>query len=165
MGAAVNASIMENASMTHHLLNPAFTRWKGLLMNFRFAGQFTMDLQRLFTVNMSSKDAPFRSLSGGNQQKVILGRELLLPNPFVLLDQPTRGLDVGSIEYVHEQILRMRSEGRAVMLISADLEEIFLLADRILVLNRGTLAGERRVEETSTEQIGLLMLQGREEPA
>jgi simple sugar transport system ATP-binding protein len=165
MGAATNASIMENASMTHHLLDPAFTRWKGLLMNFRFAGQFTEELQRLFSVNMSSKDAPFKSLSGGNQQKVILGRELLLPNPFVLLDQPTRGLDVGSIEYVHEQILRMRSEDRAVMLISADLEEIFLLADRILVLNRGTLAGERRVEETTVEEIGLLMLQGREEPA
>ena len=165
MGAAINASIMENASMTHHLLDPAFTRWKGLLMNFRFAGQFTEELRKLFSVNMSSKDAPFKSLSGGNQQKVILGRELLLPNPFVLLDQPTRGLDVGSIEYVHEQILRMRSEDRAVMLISADLEEIFLLADRILVINRGTLAGERRVEETSVEEIGLLMLQGREEPA
>jgi simple sugar transport system ATP-binding protein len=165
MGAALNASIMENASMTHHLLNPAFTGWKGLLMNFRFAGQFTAELQKLFSVSMSSKDAPFRSLSGGNQQKVILGRELLLPNPFILLDQPTRGLDVGSIEYVHEQILRMRSEDRAVLLISADLEEIFLLSDRILVLYRGAIAGERKTEETSVEEIGLLMLQGQEEPA
>ncbi len=163
MGAAVNASIMENASMTHHLLNPAFTRWKGLLMNFRFAGQFTEELQKLFSVNMSSKDAPFKSLSGGNQQKVILGRELQLPNPFILLDQPTRGLDVGSIEYVHEQILRMRSEDRAVLLISADLEEIFLLSDRILVLYRGAIAGEKKVEHTSVEEIGLLMLQGQEE--
>lgn len=165
MGAALNASIMENASMTHHLLNPAFTRWKGLLMNFRFAGQFTEELQKLFSVSMSSKDAPFKSLSGGNQQKVILGRELLLPDPFVLLDQPTRGLDVGSIEYVHEQILRMRAEDRAVLLISADLEEIFLLADRILVLYRGSVAGERKVEETSVEEIGLLMLEGKEEAA
>jgi ABC-type uncharacterized transport system ATPase subunit len=114
-------------------------------------------------VNMSSKDSPFKSLSGGNQQKVILGRELLLPSPFILLDQPTRGLDVGSIEYVHEQILRMRSEDRAVLLISADLEEIFLLADRILVLSRGTIAGVRRVEDTNVEEIGLLMLQGQKE--
>ena len=165
MGAALNASILENTSMTHHLLNPAFTRWKGLLMNFRYAGQFTEELQKLFSVSMSSKDAPFKSLSGGNQQKVILGRELLLPNPFVLLDQPTRGLDVGSIEYVHEQILRMRAEDRAVLLISADLEEIFLLADRILVLYRGTIAGERKVEDTNVEEIGLLMLQGQGEPA
>ncbi len=165
MGAALNASIMENASMTHHLLNPAFTRWKGLLMNFRFAGQFTSELQKLFSVSMSSKDAPFKSLSGGNQQKVILGRELLLPSPFILLDQPTRGLDVGSIEYVHEQVLDMRAKDRAVLVISADLEEIFLLSDRILVLYRGAIAGERKTEETSVEEIGLLMLQGREEPA
>jgi ABC-type uncharacterized transport system ATPase subunit len=163
MGSALNASIMENASMTHHLLNPSFTSWKGLLMNFRFAGLFTDELQKLFSVNMSSKDSPFKSLSGGNQQKVILGRELLLPNPFILLDQPTRGLDVGSIEYVHEQILRMRSEDRAVLLISADLEEIFLLADRILVLSRGSIAGVRQVEDTSVEEIGLLMLQGQKE--
>jgi ABC-type uncharacterized transport system ATPase subunit len=163
MGSALNASIMENASMTHHLLNPSFTSWKGLLMNFRFAGMFTDELQKLFSVNMSSKDSPFKSLSGGNQQKVILGREFLLPNPFILLDQPTRGLDVGSIEYVHEQILRMRSEDRAVLLISADLEEIFLLADRILVLSRGSIAGVRQVEDTSVEEIGLLMLQGQKE--
>ena len=103
---------------------------------------------------------PFKSLSGGNQQKVILGRELLLSSPFVLLDQPTRGLDVGSIEYVHEQMLRMRAEDRAVLLISADLEELFLLADRILVLYRGELVADLAVEETSVEEIGLLMLQG-----
>jgi ABC-type uncharacterized transport system ATPase subunit len=132
-------------------------------MNFRFAGMFTDELQKLFSVNMFSKDSPFKSLSGGNQQKVILGREFLLPNPFILLDQPTRGLDVGSIEYVHEQILRMRSEDRAVLLISADLEEIFLLADRILVLSRGSIAGVRQVEDTSVEEIGLLMLQGQKE--
>jgi len=110
---------------------------------------------------MSSKFAQFRSLSGGNQQKVILGRELLLDSPFILLDQPTRGLDVGSIEYVHEHILRMRQAGKAILMISADLEEIFLLADRIVVLYRGELVADLPVEQTSLEEIGRYMLTGK----
>jgi simple sugar transport system ATP-binding protein len=160
MGAAINASIMENAAMTHHRLNPRFTRWNGLLMDFKQVSDFTSRLEKLFSVSMTSGSSPFKSLSGGNQQKVIVGREFMLENPFVLLDQPTRGLDVGSIEYVHEQVLRMRSEGGAVLLISADLEELFLLADRILVMFRGSLVGNLAVEETSVEEIGQLMLQG-----
>lgn len=160
MGAALNASIMENAAMTHHRLDPKFTRWKGLLMDFKQLAVFSDLLQKLFSVSMTSSGSSFQSLSGGNQQKVIVGREFLLPNPFLLLDQPTRGLDVGSIEYVHEQVLRMRREGRALLLISADLEEIFLLADRILVMYRGRLVADLPVEQTSVEEVGLLMLQG-----
>jgi simple sugar transport system ATP-binding protein len=86
---------------------------------------------------------------------------MLLANPFILLDQPTRGLDVGSIEYVHQQILKMRLEGRAVLLISADLEELFLLSDRIIVLHRGEIAADLPVEETSFEETGYLMLEGK----
>jgi simple sugar transport system ATP-binding protein len=163
MGAAIDASIMENAAMTHHRLNPKFTHWKGVLMDYQVMGAFSDKLEKLFSVSMTSKTSPFKSLSGGNQQKVIVGREFLLSSPFVVLDQPTRGLDVGSIEYVHEQVLRMRSEGRAVLLISADLEELFLLADRILVMYRGKLVANLAVEETSVEEIGLLMLQGSEQ--
>ena len=160
MGAAINASIMENAAMTHHRLNPRFTHWKGILMDYAELGAFSDKLEKLFSVSMTSKNSPFKSLSGGNQQKVIVGREFMLSNPFVLLDQPTRGLDVGSIEYVHEQVLRMRTEGHAVLLISADLEELFLLSDRILVMYRGRLVANLAVEQTSVDEIGLLMLQG-----
>ena len=160
MGAAVNASILDNAAMTHHRLNPSFTRWKGILMDYGVIGAFSDNLEKLFSVSMTSRNSPFKSLSGGNQQKVIVGREFLLSSPFVLLDQPTRGLDVGSIEYVHEQVLRMRAEGRAVLLISADLEELFLLADRMIVMYRGRLVANIPVEQTSIEEIGLLMLQG-----
>jgi simple sugar transport system ATP-binding protein len=151
--------------MTHHALNPAFARWKGLLLDYAYARRFTDDLAQKFSVLMPSKYAEFKSLSGGNQQKVILGRELLLTSPFLLLDQPTRGLDVGSIEYVHDQILRMRKEGRAVLMISADLEEIFLLADRIAVLYRGELVADVPAEQASLHGIGALMLQGREAAA
>lgn len=162
MGASVKDSIVDNVRMTHHRLNPKFTRWKGLLLNNVYSRQFTAQIEKNFAVVMGSADNEFRSLSGGNQQKVILGRELLLDTPFVLLDQPTRGLDVGSIEYVHETILKMREQKRAILLISADLEELFRIADRILVIFRGRIAANLPVDQTNIEQIGYLMLEGRE---
>ncbi|MBW6472510.1 MAG: ABC transporter ATP-binding protein [Anaerolineaceae bacterium] len=165
MGAAVHASILENVMMTHHRLNPHFTKWNGLLLNDNYARQFTHQIEEQFSVVMDRMDNPFRSLSGGNQQKVILGRELLLDTPFVLLDQPTRGLDVGSIEYVHELILKMKEQKRAILLISADLEELFRIADRILVLHRGMIVADLPTEKTDIEQVGYLMLEGKENDA
>ncbi len=165
MGAAVKASILENVMMTHHRLNPNFTSWRGLLLNDQYARQFTHQIEEQFSVVMDNMDNPFRSLSGGNQQKVILGRELLLETPFVLLDQPTRGLDVGSIEYVHELILKMKAQQRAILLISADLEELFRITDRILVLYRGRVVADLPTEETDIEQVGYLMLEGKEKDA
>ncbi|MEN4012953.1 MAG: ABC transporter ATP-binding protein [Bellilinea sp.] len=160
MGASLIAPVWEDAIMTHHRLNPRFSAWKGILLNHRYASQFTAELVKRFSVVLSSPQATFRTLSGGNQQKVIVGREILLESPFVLLDQPTRGLDVGSIEYIHDQILRIRGKGRAVLMISADLEEIFMLADRILVLHRGRLAADLPVEQTNPQQVGAWMLEG-----
>jgi simple sugar transport system ATP-binding protein len=160
MGASLTASVWEDAIMTHHRLNPNLSGWRGILLNTRYAQQFTRQLIDAFSVVVSSPRATFRTLSGGNQQKVIVGRELMLQSDFVLLDQPTRGLDVGSMEYIHDQILRIRSEGRAVLMISADLEEIFLLSDRILVLYRGQLVGDLPVEQTTPQEVGALMLGG-----
>jgi simple sugar transport system ATP-binding protein len=156
----LTASVWENAIMTHHRLNPNLSGWRGILLNTRYAQQFTRQLIDAFSVVVSSPRATFRTLSGGNQQKVIVGRELMLQSDFVLLDQPTRGLDVGSMEYIHDQILRIRAEGRAVLMISADLEEIFLLSDRILVLYRGQLVGDLPVEQTTPQEVGALMLGG-----
>lgn len=161
MGASLGASIVENAIMTHHRLDSRFTRLAGLLLDLPFARRFAQRVREEFSVSMSSERDPFRSLSGGNQQKIILGRELLLDCPFVLLDQPTRGLDVGSIEYVHQQVLRIRDENRAVLLVSADLEELFLIADRIVVMHRGELVADLPVEQATVEQVGRLMLEGR----
>jgi general nucleoside transport system ATP-binding protein len=118
-------------------------------------------VEAAFAVVMRDNDQPFGSLSGGNQQKIILGRELALDNPFVLLDQPTRGLDVGSIEYVHQVILSLSKQGRAVLLVSADLEELFYLADRIVVLHRGRLVAALPTAETTIEEVGRFMLEGR----
>ena len=160
MGASLPASVAENAIMTHHRLNDSFTRWGGWWLDTTQMRAFAERVREQFAVAMSDAGQPFRALSGGNQQKVILGRELLLDKPFLLLDQPTRGLDVGSTEYVHEQILRERDEGRAILLISADLDELFRLADRIAVMHRGALVADVPVEQTTVEQVGLWMLQG-----
>ncbi len=162
MGASVKASILENAIMTHHVLDPRFSTGKGLGLDYRHAAAFTEQVRQRFNVSMGSAGDPFSSLSGGNQQKVILGRELLLDTPFVLMDQPTRGLDVGSIEYVHQLLLDLRSKMRAVLLVSADLDELFMVADRIVVMCRGELIADLSVEETNREEIGYLMLGGKE---
>jgi len=160
MGGSLSASVIENSIMTHHRLNAQLGRWRGLLLDKSVAQRFTDHLAQVFAVSMPSCSSPLRSLSGGNQQKVILGRELLLASPFVLLDQPTRGLDVGSIEYVYDQMLSMRGAGRALLMISANLEEVFMLADRIIVLHRGEIAADVPVEQTSIEEIGRYMLMG-----
>lgn len=161
MGAAVTASITENMLMTHHRLNPRFTSWGGRLLNMRAANAFTDEVEAAFAVVMRDNDQPFGALSGGNQQKIILGRELALDTPFVLLDQPTRGLDVGSIEYVHGVILQVSAQGRAVLLVSADLEELFALTDRIVVMYRGRLVADLITAQTTLAKVGQWMLEGK----
>lgn len=160
MGACITTKITENVIMTHHRLNPNFTAWKGRILNFRHMGAFTEQVRDDFDVVMTSGDAVFKSLSGGNQQKVILGRELTLDAPFILLDQPTRGLDVGSIEYVHNLMMKMREQKRGMLLISADLEELFRLADRLLVMHRGRVVADLVTEKTDVTEVGYLMLEG-----
>lgn len=162
MGASGSASILENAIMTHHLLDSSFRAFGGLGLNRRRAAAFTEQIRKQFAVSMGKASDAFQSLSGGNQQKVILGRELLLDTPFVLMDQPTRGLDVGSIEYVHELLLGLRSRRRAVLLISADLDELFMVSDRIVVMVQGRVAADLAVDATSREEVGYYMLGGKE---
>jgi simple sugar transport system ATP-binding protein len=160
MGACIPAKISENAIMTHHRLNRNFTNWAGRILDFKQVNRFTEEIKNKFDVQMSSGENIFKSLSGGNQQKVILGRELLLDAPFILLDQPTRGLDVGSIEYVHKRIIEMRAQQRGMLLISADLEELFRLSDRLIVMHRGKVVAELETDKTNVTEVGYLMLEG-----
>ncbi len=114
------------------------------------------DLVQRFDIRTSSIDATAGSLSGGNQQKVIVARELSRPLTCFMASQPTRGLDVGSIEYVHRQIVNQRNEGLGVFIISSELDEVVALGDRIAVMYAGKITGV--VEPTtSREDIGLLM--------
>jgi simple sugar transport system ATP-binding protein len=96
-------------------------------------------------------------LSGGNQQKVIVARELSRPVKLVIANQPTRGLDVGSIEYIHKEIVAMRDRGVAVLLVSAELDEIMSLSDRIAVMYRGEIVATVDAKEVTREQLGLWM--------
>jgi ABC-type uncharacterized transport system ATPase subunit len=109
-----------------------------------------------FDVRTTSAEAPASSLSGGNQQKVVLARELSRPLKLLVVAQPTRGLDVGSIEFVHRRIVAERDQGTAVVLVSTELDEVLGLADRIGVMYRGKIIGEVP-GGTSPEEIGLLM--------
>jgi simple sugar transport system ATP-binding protein len=106
---------------------------------------------------------PVSNLSGGNQQKVIVAREFSRPIKLLIASQPTRGLDVGSIEYIHRRIIEKRDEGTAVLLISPELEEILSLSDRIAVIFAGRLITILPAEEATLERLGLLMAGIREE--
>jgi simple sugar transport system ATP-binding protein len=97
------------------------------------------------------------ALSGGNAQKMIVAREFSRDVPMLVCAQPTRGIDVGSIEYIHDQIMRKRHEGKAILIVSTELDEIFALSDRILVLFDGKVVAERRPADTTPAEIGLFM--------
>jgi general nucleoside transport system ATP-binding protein len=100
------------------------------------------------------------NLSGGNQQKVIVARELSRPVQLMIANQPTRGLDVGSIEFIHQRIIEERDRGVAVLLISAELDEILALADRIAVIFHGEIVATLPAEAATREKLGILMAGG-----
>jgi simple sugar transport system ATP-binding protein len=110
-----------------------------------------------FDVRTSSIDAAVSTLSGGNQQKVIVAREFFHARRLLVLSQPTRGLDVGSIQYIHRQVVAKRNEGVAVLLNSSELDEVLALADRIVVIYRGRIVGLVERADATRELIGLLM--------
>lgn len=156
-GSSQEDSIQDNAFMTHHYLNDSLVKM-GKILDKRKIAKFTDDLISNFSVVCESRKSPIKSLSGGNQQKVIVGREFGLEHPLLVLDQPVRGLDVGSIEYIHSHIIEQRDNGAAVLLVSADLDELFSLSDRIVVMYKGKIVAERIPEDTTRNEIGGYML-------
>jgi simple sugar transport system ATP-binding protein len=122
-------------------------------------------LVKAFDVRTPSVNANASTLSGGNQQKVIIAREFFHARRLLVLSQPTRGLDVGSIQYIHRQIVTKRDEGVAVLLVSSELDEVLALADRIVVVCRGRIMGALDRADANRERIGLLMAGAVEEAA
>jgi len=114
-------------------------------------------LIREFDIRTPGAQTPASSLSGGNQQKVIVAREFSRPIKLLIASQPTRGLDVGSIEYIHNRLIQKRDEGCAVLLVSTELDEVLGLSDRIAVMYRGRIVETLKASEATKEGLGLLM--------
>jgi ABC-type uncharacterized transport system ATPase subunit len=117
----------------------------------------TQNLVRDYSIKISSVEASASTLSGGNQQKVVVARELATNPILVIAAQPTRGLDVGATEYIHEVLIGLRDAGVAVLLVSAELDEIRNLSDRIGVIYDGQIVAIMAPDEASPTELGLLM--------
>jgi simple sugar transport system ATP-binding protein len=129
---------------------------KGFLHSER-AREEAREVIEKFEVRTTGVDAPLGLLSGGNQQKVVLGRELKRDPRLLIAAQPTRGLDIGAMEYVYRQLNEHKSRGNAVVLVSAELDEIFSMSDRVAVMYEGRIVDVMDVADATTERIGLLM--------
>ena len=150
-------SIADNVVLNRYNTAPFVKRW------VRQTAAIDAEAARLveqYDVRTPGIHVPVDNLSGGNQQKVIIARELSGDVKVLFVAQPTRGLDVGSIEFIHNQIIALRDEGVAVLLVSAELDEILSLSDRIGVLYRGALVGEVDGSDASREELGFLMATG-----
>ena len=97
------------------------------------------------------------NFSGGNQQKIVLAREISTQPKLLLVGQPTRGVDIGAIEFIHKQLIALRNKGCAILLVSVELDEIMSLSDRILVMNNGQMVGELGRDEADEQRLGLMM--------
>jgi ABC-type uncharacterized transport system ATPase subunit len=153
-GLLMDLSVEENLILENH--SSADLQQFGL-MKSKNIRQFSGDLIKRYGIITTGRDAVTKSLSGGNLQKVMLARELAGEPSLIIASQPTRGLDVGAMEYIHQRLLQERERGAGILLISEDLDEIFALSDRIVVLFEGEIMGEAPGATASREQIGLWM--------
>jgi len=154
-GLALEFDVTEN-SILGRQAEPTFV---GLLGRLRWDRvlRYAASLVQRFQIHTPGLRVPVRSLSGGNQQRLVVGRELSKQPTFVVAVHPTRGLDVSSTAYIRELLVRIRDEGRAVLLVSADLDEVLELSDRIAVMYEGRFVGVGTAEGWSREAIGMMM--------
>ncbi|MEH7382586.1 ABC transporter ATP-binding protein [Bacillus sp. JJ1533] len=135
---------------------PPFSKYG--LLNVSAMKEYAKKILENFDVRSGEGETSIaRTLSGGNQQKAIIGRELELDPELLVAVQPTRGLDVGSIEYIHKRLIEHRDKGKAVLLISLELDEVLQLSDRIAIVNNGELIGVVNASETNENEVGLMM--------
>lgn len=135
----------------------AFSKWRGLLLKKNAIGDYSRKMAQRYDIRCTSVDQDVRSLSGGNQQKVILARELESDPSLLVAAHPTRGLDIGATRFVHDQMIAARDRGVGILLISADFDEILEMSDRILVIFEGQIMGEFSGENPPIEEISLAM--------
>ncbi|MEG2774274.1 MAG: ATP-binding cassette domain-containing protein, partial [Acetivibrio sp.] len=157
-GSAVDATITETSIMAHH--KKAFLSQKGVI-NMKNAQEFAKKLVKEFSVKVEDVGDKTGSLSGGNAQKLIAAREISQKSPLLIACEPTRGVDIGAMEFIHDKIVEKRCNGDAVLLVSSELTEIMKLSDRICIMYEGKIVGEFPRGVATEEEIGLLMAGGK----
>ena len=144
----------ENVAFGYHH-EPEFQR--GMFMDNAAIKADTVAKMERFDVRPPDPKLAAKSFSGGNQQKIVLAREIERNPDLLLIGQPTRGVDIGAIEFIHQQIVALRDQGKAILLVSVELEEILALSDRIAVMFDGRMMGERLPDQTDEKELGMLM--------
>jgi simple sugar transport system ATP-binding protein len=153
-GVIKELSVEENLMLEEHGQPPYA---QGIFLNFPRIADHTQRLIQDFEIKTPTRKTPVRNLSGGNVQKLIMARELSRKPSVLIASQPTRGVDIGSTEYIHQCLISQRAQGTATLLISEDLDEILNLSDRIAVMYEGQVIGVVDRDQATTEQLGLMM--------
>lgn len=157
-GLILNASLLENSILGEHK-SKEFS--KGIIMKYKNIRNHARKIIKEFDVRTPNEDVNAVGLSGGNQQKLIVGREIEKDPEVLVVAQPTRGLDVGAIEYIHKRIIAERDKGKAVLCVSLELEEVMNLSDRIAVMYDGNIVGILDAKTATENEIGILMAGGK----
>ncbi len=155
LGLIMDFSAWENVAFGYH--NDAKYQKNALFMDNDALRADTEAKMKTFDVRPPIPTLAAKSFSGGNQQKIVVAREIEQDPDLLLIGQPTRGVDIGAIEFIHKEIVALRDEGKAVLLVSVELDEIMSLSDRILVMFDGHIMGEADPETTNERELGLLM--------
>jgi simple sugar transport system ATP-binding protein len=153
-GLVLSFDLAENLVLDSYYAKP-YSR--GIVMDWDEARRHADELIEQYDIRTPSAQVTAGSLSGGNQQKLIVAREFARDTKLIIASQPTRGIDVGSIEYIHQRIVEERDEGAAVLIVSSELDEVMALADRILVIYRGRIVAEVAGSEATAADLGLAM--------
>ncbi|GAC1401048.1 MAG: ABC transporter ATP-binding protein [Pyrinomonadaceae bacterium] len=156
-GLLLDFNLDENSILGVHYRRPAVSSIGNILLDDNAIHARTARIIKEFDVRPPNAELPARALSGGNQQKLIIGREFALQPKLLLVSQPTRGVDIGAIEFIHRQIIALRDAGCAILLVSAELEEVTALADRLLIIHQGKIVAEVDPKQASANEIGLMM--------
>jgi ABC-type uncharacterized transport system ATPase subunit len=158
-GLLLEFDLKENSILGVHY-RPPVVSFAGVFLDRPAIEERTNKIIQDFDVRPANANLPARALSGGNQQKLIIGREFKLDPKLLLVSQPTRGVDIGAIEFIHRKLVALRDAGCAILLVSAELEEVTSLSDRLLVIHDGKIVGEVDPKVATIEEIGLLMTRG-----
>ena len=153
-GLVLDMTLSENIALQTYYHEP-FS--KNGVLNYNYMDSYARKLIEEYDVRTTSEHAQAKSLSGGNQQKAIIAREMDRDPELLIVSQPTRGLDVGAIEYIHKRLINHRDKGNAVLVVSFELEEILNVSDRIAVIHAGQIVGIVDPKETTENELGLLM--------